>query len=165
MTSRLPAPTENPFPRDPSMSVTLRTRKLILPGLQLYLTLSFLAISMLALLFQFVVFANTAVNAARELPNDADLFLGSFVGIMTRAFLLSFCVVLPLTVFVGTLITAKVAGPVYRFETQLRQVLEGGAPGPFKIRKGDQLQELNELLSRVLKSRAAEPSLEERRAA
>ncbi len=129
-----------------------RTRKLILPGLQLYLTLSFLAISALSLLFQFVVFSNTAANAARELPNDADLFLNSFVGIMTRACLLSFGVVLPLTLLVGVLITSKVAGPVYRFETHLQRVIEGTDAGPCRIRTGDQLQGLCETLNRAVES-------------
>lgn len=137
------------------MQPITRKRKLILPGLQLYLTLSFLGMSVLALLFQFVVFANTAANAASALPNDADLFLGSFTSILVRTFLISTCVVLPLTVGVGILITNRVAGPVYRFQQHLQALVEHGESGPCRIRTGDQLQELCELINRTTEALAA----------
>ena len=56
---------------------------------------------------------------------------------------------LPLTYAVGILTTFRIAGPLYRFETFLNQVLAGEKPERFRLRKGDELQDFADLLNAV----------------
>jgi len=140
-----------------------RKRRLVLPDLQLYLTLSFLAMSAAALLFQFVAFTLAASSAASQLPNDGDVFLTSSTVFLVRAFVVSACVVLPATAIAGIAITNRVAGPVHRFEQHLLGVLEEGRDEPCRIRHGDQLQDLCALINRATAERRSGDELEPQR--
>ncbi len=119
-----------------------RSKKLIDSPFQLYLIGSFLGLTILALLFQFVLFANTMARLADDLPNDGELLLKASTSALVRTSLLSFFVALPATLSVGLLVTNRVAGPLYRFRSYLRDLRSGEASGPCTIRKGDQLQDL-----------------------
>ena len=61
----------------------------------------------------------------------------------------SFAVVMPLSFAVGVLITFRVAGPVYRLERFLSEVLRGEKPADCRLRKGDELHELCALMNRA----------------
>lgn len=126
-----------------------RRRKLVKPRLQLRLTLMFVGLSALALLLQFVLFSHTVTSAALSLPNDDALLLERASGLLLRDMLFSLAVFLPLMFAVGILMTFRVAGPVYRFETFLRQIRRGEKPLDFRLRKGDELQDLADLLNEV----------------
>jgi len=143
------------------MKPTLRLNKLIQPGLQLRLTGSFLGLSLLALLFQLALLANTLAHLADRMPNDKELLLQASSGALIRAFALSVAVVLPATFVVGALVTHRVAGPVYRLCQHLRAVREDATHEPCQLRKGDQLQDLcTEVNATVeaLRERESEPA-------
>jgi len=67
----------------------------------------------------------------------------------------SFGLVLPLILWISILATQRVAGPVYHFERFLGDVLAGSATKPCKLRDGDQLKELCELLNRATEAQRA----------
>ena len=75
--------------------------------------------------------------------------------------LVSFGMLLPLTIAVGILVTFRIAGPVYRFEKYLKQVIDGEEVGPCRIRDGDEFQELCELINQATaplrEARTSEP--------
>ena len=62
---------------------------------------------------------------------------------------LSFGLLLPFTFAIGVLITFRVAGPVHRFYVYLAQVIRSEEVGPCRLRKGDDLQELCELINKA----------------
>ena len=124
-----------------------RKRKLIKPSLQLKLTGVFVGLTALSLLLQFVLFTNVLHEAAIKLPNDGPIVLEEINAITLRVLAASFLVFLPLTLTIGVLCTFRIAGPVYRFETFLRSVINGEKPADFRLRKGDQLQDLAALIN------------------
>jgi len=126
-----------------------RRKKLIKPHLQLKLTVTFVGLVALSLLLQFVLFTNTMTRAALELPNDSVLLLEASHGILLRDLAIAFLVFLPLTFFVGILSTFRVAGPLYRFEKFLESLQRGERPPDFRLRKGDELHDLAELLNQA----------------
>ena len=124
-----------------------RKRKLIKPKLQLRLTGIFVGLTALSLLLQFVLFTNVLHETAVGLPHDGPIVLGEINSITSRVLVASFLVFLPLTLSIGVLCTFRIAGPVYRFEQFLSSVIRGERPKDFKLRKGDQLTELADLIN------------------
>jgi len=126
-----------------------RRKKLIDPGLQLRLTGAFVAMSALSLLLQFLLFAQYLSDAAAALPHDGPVLASGINGLLGKTLLVSFAVLLPVTLAVGILVTFRVAGPLYRFTQFLGSVSRGEHPGECRIRKGDELHEFCALLNRV----------------
>ena len=124
-----------------------RRKKLIDPALQLRLTGTFVALSALALLLQYLLFANILAQAAAEMPDGGSQLAARTGRLLTETLATSALVVLPLIAAVGVLATFKVAGPLYRFRVYLNQVKRGEDPGPCRIRKSDALQDLALLIT------------------
>jgi hypothetical protein len=124
-----------------------RRKKLIKPRLQLWMTLTFVGISALALLLQFVLFTNRLTSVALELPNDSDILAAQTGGVVLNVLMVSCILILPLVFIVGILTTFRVAGPIHRIEMVLRQVIAGEKPRDFRLRKSDQLQVLAQLVN------------------
>jgi signal transduction histidine kinase len=82
-------------------------------------------------------------------PTERDVLMDAIPEVLIQSLLLTFCVVLPLIFLVGVLLTFRIAGPVYRFETYLSQILRGENPGECRLRKGDELNELCGLINQV----------------
>lgn len=144
-----------------------RRVRLIQPRLQLRLILVFLGLSVLGLVLQVSLFTMSLTQLAAELPSDGSLVLEHAPGLVLAALGVTLCVVLPLVFFVGVLVTFRVAGPLYRFQRHFEALARGEDPGPCRIRRGDDLQDLcttiNAGLDRMRADAAgAEP--EERRA-
>jgi signal peptidase II len=131
------------------MAIHKRRIRIISPRLQLKLTLTFVGLTLLALMLQFIVFLKTMTSIAVSLPSDHDVLMDAVPEVLVQSLLLTFCVVLPLVFLVGVLLTFRIAGPVYRFEAYLKQILRGENPGECKLRKGDQLNELCDLINQV----------------
>lgn len=126
-----------------------RRIKLIRPRLQVKLTMVFLGASALALLLQFVLFNSALSRMALRLPHDGPVLLDEMNGLLLRVLLTSFLVFLPIIFWVGILTTFRIAGPVYRFETYLGQVIRGDRPEDCRLRSGDELQDLCDLINRA----------------
>ena len=98
-----------------------RKVRLIRPNLQLRMTLTFVWLSALSLLLQYILFMSTLTKAALGLPNDGTVFLEQVNGILFGMLVASFGVLLPLTFGIGVILTHKIAGPVHRMQVFLNQ--------------------------------------------
>jgi hypothetical protein len=142
-----------------------RRFRLIRPGLQLRLIGAFFGISALSLVLQYFVFLRVLSHAAEKLPSDGALLLPAVHTDLLLVLGLSFGLLAPATFVIGVLVTHRVAGPLYRFETYLRQVLAGEMRAPCRLRHGDELNELCELINRATQSARDGAAESKRRAA
>ena len=126
-----------------------RRIKLILPRLQLRLTLTFLGFAALGFLVQFLLVLAGLPGLAAKLPNDSQPMLEGMQALLLRSFVISLLVFGPILFWVGVLSTFRLAGPIYRFRVFLGQVMRGEHPGECRIRKKDQLQDFCTLLNEV----------------
>jgi len=131
------------------MPIHKRRIRIIRPRLQLKLTLTFVGLTLLALMLQFIVFLRTMTGLAVSLPSDHNVLMDAVPEVLVQSLLLTFCVVVPLIFLVGVLLTFRIAGPVYRFEMYLKQILRGENPGECRLRQGDELNELCDLINQV----------------
>ena len=120
-----------------------RRRRIIKPRLQLKLIGAFVGVSLLGYLLQYLLLARELSSFAQTLPTDGARLLASTPGLLASVLAVSFGVLFPLTLVVGILVTFRVAGPIYRFESYLGEIARGESNGaPCRIRKGDELNEL-----------------------
>lgn len=126
-----------------------RLRKLVHPRLQLRLTLAFVGLAFLALTFQFVLFVSVMSETLQRVPGAFADHFTEVTGAYQRVFLISLCVVLPLTALVGVLTTFRVVGPLFNISRFLRRTLSGEKPEDCRLRGGDEYQELCELVNQV----------------
>jgi signal peptidase II len=131
------------------MATNRRRIKIVRPKLQMKLTLTFVGLTLLALMMQFMIFLTTITGIAVTLPSDHDVLMDAIPEVLLKSLLLTFCVVLPLVFLVGVLLTFRIAGPIYRFESYIKQILRGENPGQCHLRKGDELNELCDLINQV----------------
>ena len=136
-----------------------RRIKLIQPRFQLKLIGSFLGISALALLLQFLVLGKHLSELALSMP-DGGVYLNSVkTRMLMETLAFSFGVLLPLTICVGVLVTFRIAGPLHAFEQYFKRIANGEQVGHMSLRKNDQLQDLCENVN------AAMDALEEQKRA
>jgi hypothetical protein len=126
-----------------------RSQKLIRPGLQLRLTLTFVGLTAFALLFQFLLFTSVTSSTLSDIPGEVSLTFAAMPEAYLRVLLLSAGVVLPLTVAVGVLATFRVAGPIYGIMRFLSRLAVGEDPGECRIRRGDEYEDLCRLANDV----------------
>jgi hypothetical protein len=131
------------------MATHRRRIKIIRPRLQLKLTLTFVGLTLLALMLQFMIFLRTMTVVAASLPSDHDMLMEAVPEVVFQSLMLTFCVVVPLVFLVGVLMTFRIAGPIHRFESYIKQILRGENPGECRLRKGDELNELCDLINQV----------------
>jgi len=146
-----------------------RRIKLIQPRLQLRLVAVFFGLTLLALALQLMVFLKALSDIAEQLPADSGVLMDAAPTLVWQSSALALLVVVPLVVFVGILVTFRVAGPVYRLEMHLKRLIAGEDPGVCRLRKGDELQNLCALMNSATEElrlrNAASQSSEERKAA
>lgn len=126
-----------------------RKSKLPRPALQLKLVFTFLGLCALGLLFQCLLFATQLTDTAAKLPTDGAALIQNGPAMMRKVLLLSSVAVLTLAFIAGVLVTFRIAGPIYRMEVFLRQILRGEKPADCRLRKGDALQDFCRLLNQA----------------
>ena len=126
-----------------------RKKKLIKPGLQLKSTFVFLATGCVGVLVQTIVLFSTLTSVANEVPNDGLYVMSVIPRMLTTCLLVTFALLVPLTIAVGILTTFKVAGPIYRMEQFMKQVIAGEKPGDCRLRDGDELHDFCALLNQA----------------
>lgn len=144
MSQSLPAPSPE-TERPPEAG--RRRQKLIKPGIQLRLSGVFAGLSVLCLVIQWLLFSSMLSNAAHKMPIGGDYLLDLVPTLLFRSLFFSLAIALPLTMLVGVHSTFRITGPIYRFESFLKEVIRGKQLGPCKIRKGDLLGDLCELIN------------------
>jgi len=138
-----------------------RRIKLIQPSLQLKLVGAFMGMSALALMLQFLLFMTSMSEIAAELPEDGALLLSAMQETTIQILLVSFGMLLPVTALVGVLVTFRWAGPIFRFKQHLGRIALGERPAHCKLRKGDELQDVCEVMNQAIDNLQGHESLEE----
>jgi len=128
-----------------------RRRKLILPGIQLKLIAHFFVVAVMCLLLQFLLINRALTTAAANAPGIADYMIERLAPEVLSVFFVSFSVLLPLMLAVGISATFRISGPIYRLTQYLTQVVNGEAPPDCRLREGDHLHDLCELVNRATK--------------
>ena len=136
----------------PSQPPYRRRIKLIKPKLQMKLVGVFVGLSALGFLLQSLHVGLRLSELAATVPEGGAYLMSVMPELPLEILLVSFGMLLPLTVAVGILVTFRIAGPVYRFEKYLKAVIRGEESGPCRIRKGDEFQELCELINEATAS-------------
>ena len=159
-----PTPAPEPTPAaEPSGS--RRRRKLIKPDIQLRLSGIFAGVTVMCLLLQWLLFSALLVGAAHDIPVGGEYLLDLVPGLLMRSIAFSLVIALPLTLIAGVHATFGITGPIHRFESYLREVVRGTQLGACKIRKGDALGELCELINQAtepVRRRQLDPGAEPR---
>lgn len=126
-----------------------RRIKLIKPGLQLRLVGIFFGLTCLGGLIQVLHLAMRLSQLASSMPEGGNYLLTQLPSLPLEIFLVSFFLLLPLTMIVGVMSTFRIAGPLYRMEMFLRGVADGTQSEECRLRKRDQLKGLCSLLNRA----------------
>lgn len=135
---------------NPPAQQTYRRRiKLIKPKLQLKMVGVFVGLSALGFLLQSLHVGLRLSELSASMPEGGPYLMAVMPELPLEILLVSFGMLLPLTIAVGILVTFRIAGPVYRFEKYLKAVIRGEEVGPCRIRKGDEFQELCELINQA----------------
>lgn len=151
-----------------------RRQKIVRPGMQLRLVGSFVGLAALALVLQFLVLGYRLSDTVQTMDGDSGELADAIPGVVLETLLFSCAMLLPVLFAFGILLTHRIAGPLHRFESYLGALARGEVDTPCKIREGDQLQELCDVINEVsgelveLRGKRAETPAEpaaERRAA
>lgn len=126
-----------------------RKKRLINPSMQLRLVAIFLCTAALAVQAEAILITYTLTRLAERMPTDGSLLLSELPEFVRTNLLLTFAILAPMALGVGIVATFRIAGPLYRFEQFLLNMKEGKQIEPCTIRKGDELQDLCNLLNDV----------------
>jgi hypothetical protein len=137
----------DPAKNSDALPVERRSQKLVKRDIQLRLGALFAGVSTLCLLLQWLLLSSLLANAARKMPVGGEYLLDLVPALLNQTLLLSAVIALPLTLVAGIYATFRISGPIYRFECYLREVIRGTQLGPCKIREGDALAELCDLIN------------------
>lgn len=129
-----------------------RRIKLIKPRLQLKLIGVFVGLSGLGFLMQSLHVGLRLSELAANVPEGGPYLMAVMPELPLEILAVSFGMLLPLIVAVGILVTFRIAGPIHRFEEYLKRVIAGEQVGPCKLREGDDLIELCELINKATES-------------
>lgn len=138
--------------------ITQRRRLLVLPRLQWRLVAAFLSAACISTVVQMLLLNLALTTLANEAPAARGPLLEATPDILRTQILLTFCLMVPLVIAVGLMETFRVAGPLYRIEQYLKDVVAGGEPEPCTLRADDELQDLCRLVNAATQpsSRATE---------
>jgi len=124
-----------------------RKKNLILPALQMKMTVVFMASSACLLALMGYLCTWFLTSKAFASPSEAARIQDQVFPILINAFAISMALLVPVMLVVGILATFMVAGPIYHFEQFLRATLRGENPRDCRLRQGDELSGLCELLN------------------
>lgn len=130
----------------------MRQRRSKMPkiGIQLKLGMVMLMCAVACTTVQFLFFLRSASDVAAAIPAARELLLGQLSALILKQYLTTLLLLVPLMVSVGILISFPIAGPIYRFEKYFREIAQGAEVQACTIRRGDNLQELCELINQAM---------------
>lgn len=126
-----------------------RRLRLILPRVQLRLIGAMAAVAAMALLLEYTLLVRSMLQLAETLPNDRQLLVAQASGSLGWVLSASIGMVLPVLILVALVVSHRFCGPIYRFHVYLRAVADGTERGECHLRKGDDLQELCDLINKT----------------
>lgn len=131
-------------------SAPKRRVKLINPSLQLRLVGAFAGITAIALLTESLLLGLLLNRMAERVPSMGNEINAEIPMLLVQSIGASMLLVLPALLVIGTRVTFKVAGPLYRMQGHLDSVARGEEVGKCSIRKGDCLQDFCDSLNDAL---------------
>jgi hypothetical protein len=134
-----------------------RKKKFIKAKLQAYLIKHFLLGAFTIVMATASLWYFILARLAAELPNDSAMVLSHFPMLMLAAVGLSILFFTPVLVWLGVLVTFRVAGPIYRMEMFLRQIISGERADDCRLRKDDKLHDFCALLNEATRPLRKEP--------
>ena len=133
----------------PPRKFVKRRQRLIKTRFQLRLIAIFAGIAVLAQAFQTLLMGSYLSRLAARMPSGGAILAEETPGLLIEALTVSTLVLLPLILLVGITATFKIAGPLYRFDRYLKDVRAGIETAPCRLRRGDQLKDLCEVINQV----------------
>ena len=124
-----------------------RKRKFVKPEIQrswIMMTMLTIGVTVVA---QAILIVHMLTRIASTVPNDGEAVLALLPQYLALCLGLTVLFLAPFFVLVAVLMSFRIAGPVYRLEAYLRQVIEGEKPPDCRLRDGDQLMVLCELVN------------------
>jgi len=125
-----------------------RRFRLILPRVQLRLIGALTSVAALALLLEYILMVRSVMEMASDLPHDRDILIAEASSSLAWVLGVALALLLPTLFVVAVLVSHKFCGPIYRFQMYLKAVIAGEERNECRLRKGDDLQELCELINR-----------------
>ncbi len=126
-----------------------RLNKLVDRPLQLRLAGWFVVVGVIGLGLQYVLTVNTMADVALQPHETTAQAYDAVIQTLLRNLGICLLIILPLTTAVGILATFRLLGPISAIRRYLTALDRGESTGPLRLRKGDELQDLCELLNRV----------------
>lgn len=153
-------PIRSEAPAPPAPIRHRRTRKLVLPTLQLRLVVLLTVMVTAALLLQSFLIVNGFQRELARLRESGEDVLGALPTVMREALVFALGMLVPVVFGMGILLTFRIAGPAFRMERWLRAIARGEEPERIRLRAGDHLgslcDALNEAVDALRARRAAD---------
>jgi hypothetical protein len=140
------------------MTKRLRKQKLIKTSLQLRMSLVFLTLAFIAALFQVILLNRSIMRLSDQMATDGDTLLSELPSLLATNLVLTMVILVPVMIGVGIIVTHRIEGPVYRFETNLAQIARGEDVGSCRLRDGDELKELCDRINEAVSALRHETS-------
>ena len=99
---------------------------------------------------QAIVLVGSLQSVAATLPHDGVSLTREIPRVLARTCLMSFALLVPLSLMIGVRSTFGIVGPLYRFRVYLGRIAAGERPGPCRIRKTDDLHDLCDAINRAV---------------
>lgn len=120
-----------------------RSIRLVSKRLQFKLLTAFLTVSCFAAFVQMALLAGTLLSAGSEMPLGDSAIHAVVRSVLKVNLLITIGILLPIMSLIGLRVTMRVAGPAYRINQYLQDLIQAGtAQKPCQIRKDDELQGL-----------------------
>ncbi len=126
-----------------------RRLRLILPRVQLRLIGAMASVAALALLLEYTLLVRSVLHIAESLPHDRQVLIAHASSSLGWVLAATTGLVLPVLILVALMVSHRFCGPIYRFQVYLSAVAAGTERGECRLRKGDDLQELCDLINKT----------------
>ncbi len=124
-----------------------RKRKVLLPDLQMKIVFVTLCVAVIVLAVNFQLDLLSLSRTRSHPPATTEGVFDAVRQGLTRQFFLALVIAVPIALWVGLVYSFKFCGPIYGLMRQLRDRVHGRWGVPFRLRRGDALQELKDALN------------------
>ncbi|MDD3627465.1 MAG: hypothetical protein PHV06_09110 [bacterium] len=128
--------------------VNKRKQKIIKPRFQFRMFSSMILLIFFIWITTILLIYSYSVRTISEIRGE-ELIIKNYLENLSVYLVLSLFIVIAISYFMVIHLSHKIAGPLYRFETVLKQMKEGKIPDSFKIRSSDseEIISISELLN------------------
>ncbi|MDA1194949.1 MAG: hypothetical protein O2894_07160 [Planctomycetota bacterium] len=124
-----------------------RTKKLIKPRFQLKVAGACLGIAVMAVITLMILMNDVILDFADKGWVDSAAVQDKWAGVLLTKLGIALMILAPMTLALGVILMHRIAGPLYRFEQFIQGVVRGEQTDICRIRQGDELQDLCDLLN------------------